>query len=126
MAILAGDALLTGRSRWWRATPARRRAPCAADLAHAAGIAGMVNGQADLLGEGRPRPRSASAGSTLGRRPPFRAPPAAGRAARPRRCRAAAGYEAIGLAFQVVDDLLGKAEIRSGRWPVGKATSGAS
>jgi len=128
MAILAGDALLTRAFEVVaRELPPAVAAPCAADLAHAAGIAGMVNGQAaDLLGEGQApteeRVRWIHARKTAAL---FRA--AAGCGAR---CAgapaplldAAAGFgEAIGLAFQVVDDLLGKGgdPSRTGK-PVGK------
>ena len=118
MAILAGDALLTLAfgllAENFRA--AARRAGSAdvlADVADAAGSAGMVGGQvADLESEGKqvdrgdrglhPRctrrarssaPRSGSAPSSAGRRP--------------RRSRAlgVAGRR-LGLAFQIVDDIL--------------------
>ena len=128
MAILAGDALLTRAFEVVaRELPPAVAAPCAADLAHAAGIAGMVNGQAaDLLGEGQApteeRVRWIHLRKTAAL---FRA--AAGCGARcagapaPRVAEAAGYGEAIGLAFQVVDDLLGKGgdPVRTGK-PVGK------
>jgi geranylgeranyl diphosphate synthase type II len=128
MAILAGDALLTRAFEVVaRELPAAVAAPCAADLAHAAGIAGMVNGQAaDLLGEGEvateERVRWIHLRKTAAL---FRAAASCGA-----RCasapapllQAAAEYgEAIGLSFQVVDDLLGQSgdPEQTGK-PVGK------
>jgi geranylgeranyl diphosphate synthase type II len=128
MAILAGDALLTRAFEVIaRELPAAVAAPCAADLAHAAGVAGMVNGQAaDLLGEGKvateERVRWIHLRKTAAL---FRAAASCGA-----RCagapapvlEAAAAYgEAIGLSFQVVDDLLGMSgdPEKTGK-PVGK------
>jgi geranylgeranyl diphosphate synthase type II len=128
MAILAGDALLTRAFEVVaRELPPAVAAPCTADLAHAAGIAGMVNGQAaDLLGEGQApteeRVRWIHLRKTAAL---FRA--AAGCGARcagapaPLIADAAEFGESIGLAFQVVDDLLGKGgdPVQTGK-PVGK------
>ena len=128
MAILAGDALLTRAfGVVARELPPAVAAPCTADLAHAAGIAGMVNGQAaDLLGEGQApteeRVRWIHLRKTAAL---FRA--AAGCGARcagapaPLLADAAEFGESIGLAFQVVDDLLGKGghPVQTGK-PVGK------
>ena len=55
-AILAGDGLLTWRSRWWHARSGLGgvRLRCVTILAEAAGPSGMVAGQmADLQAEGR-------------------------------------------------------------------------
>lgn len=115
MAILAGDALLTRAFEVLaRELPAAVAAPCAADLARAAGVAGMVNGQAaDLLGEGavatEERVRWIHLRKTAAL---FRAAASCGArcaGAGAPQLRAAADYgEAIGLSFQVVDDLLGR------------------
>jgi geranylgeranyl diphosphate synthase type II len=128
IAILAGDALLTRAFEVVAlGAPGAVVAAAVADLAAAAGVAGMVNGQAgDLLGEGeaateervrwihlRKTAALFQAAATLGARCA---------AAGPARVAAAARYgEAIGLAFQVVDDLLGKSgdPRRTGK-PVGK------
>jgi geranylgeranyl diphosphate synthase type II len=128
VAILAGDALLTRAFEVLAlGLPATIVAAGVADLAAAAGIAGMVNGQAgDLLGEGQfateERVRWIHLRKTAAM---FRVAARLGA-----RCAGAdsgmqdlAGEfgEKLGLAFQVVDDLLGKAgdPERTGK-PVGK------
>ncbi|MBL8841226.1 MAG: polyprenyl synthetase family protein [Planctomycetes bacterium] len=128
IAILAGDALLTRAFEVVALGCDRAIVPEAVrELAHAAGVAGMVNGQAgDLLGEGqqpteervrwihlRKTAAMFRAAATLGARCAGAAPELV----------AAAGRfgETLGLAFQVVDDLLGKSgdPSRTGK-PVGK------
>jgi geranylgeranyl diphosphate synthase, type II len=128
MAILAGDALLTRAFEVIaRELPPAIAAPCAAEIARAAGVAGMVNGQAaDLLGEGQQATEERVRWIHLRKTAAlFRA--AAGCGAR---CagaaapllKAASEYgEAIGLAFQVVDDLLGQSgDPEATGKPVGK------
>ncbi len=128
IAILAGDALLTRAFEVLAlGTDPAIVADAVRELAAAAGVAGMVNGQAgDLLGEGqlpteervrwihlRKTAAMFRAAATLGAR-------CAG--AGPDLVAAAARYgESLGLAFQVVDDLLGKCgdPKRTGK-PVGK------
>ncbi len=128
IAILAGDALLTRAFEVLaRGAPPAVAAAAIAELATAAGVAGMVNGQAaDLLGEGqtpteervrwihlRKTAAMFRAAGTLG---------ALSAAASVDLIAAAARYgEALGLAFQVVDDLLGKSgDPRQTGKPVGK------
>ena len=128
IAILAGDALLTRAFEVLALGCEAAIVPAAVrELAHAAGVAGMVNGQAgDLLGEGqqpseervrwihlRKTAAMFRAAATLGARcagAPGELVTAAGRFG-----------ETLGLAFQVVDDLLGKSGDpgRTGK-PVGK------
>jgi geranylgeranyl diphosphate synthase type II len=132
MAILAGDALLTRAFEVAaRGSPMSVAAGVCAILGHGAGLSGMVNGQAgDLLGEGQSpteervrwiheRKTAALFGAAArigalcasSRRPEARA-----------LLDPASGYgHALGLAFQVVDDLLGRSgdSARTGK-PVGK------
>ncbi|MSR45656.1 MAG: polyprenyl synthetase family protein [Planctomycetes bacterium] len=128
IAILAGDALLTRAFEVVAlGMPAEVVPAAVADLAAAAGVAGMVNGQAgDLLGEGQDpteeRVRWIHLRKTAAM---FRAAATMGARcaeASPALIAAAATYgESLGLAFQVVDDLLGKSgdPRRTGK-PVGK------
>ncbi len=128
MAILAGDALLTRAFEVVAlAAPRAVAADVAAELASAAGVAGMVGGQAaDLLGEGtvpvEARVRWIHERKTAAL---FKAAARIGAlcAGAPAPLVAAAssyGME-LGLAFQVVDDLLGRnGDPRRTGKPVGK------
>src|SRR5262249_45465886 len=115
LAILAGDGLLTLAFEVLArdVSPAETAAACCADLARAAGMAGMVGGQvADLEAEGRTlaaleelesihrRKTGALLASslTLGARIASANPEDLHRLARYGRC--------LGLAFQITDDLL--------------------
>ena len=117
MAILAGDALLTLAfglvAENVRARPRPALADVLADVADAAGCGGMVGGQvADLESEGkqvtagyrrlypRPQDRRAHPHLAAGRRRPLR------RDARRRRASSASPGQSLGLAFQIVDDVL--------------------
>ena len=128
MAILAGDALLTRALEVVaRYSPARVAAVLTAEIAAAAGVAGMVGGQAaDLLGEGRDLSEEDVRWIHLHK---------TGALIQVAVCAGArvagadaAGLEAadgfgrnLGLCFQVVDDLLGRSgsEEVTGK-PVGK------
>jgi geranylgeranyl diphosphate synthase type II len=128
MAILAGDALLTRAFEVVaRAAPRAVAADVAAELGQATGLAGMVGGQAsDLLDESEeatePRVRSIHERKTGAL---FRAAARIGAlcaGAPAPLAEAAARYGlALGLAFQVIDDLLGRQgdPARTGK-PVGK------
>jgi geranylgeranyl diphosphate synthase type II len=118
IAILAGDALLTLAfellARHPAGAPAERRAEVVLLVAHAAGAAGMVGGQADDLAAGRsPEPVSEEHLISIHRRKTGALITAsvlagavlAGADAEQRR-RLRKYAEAIGLAFQVVDDIL--------------------
>ena len=114
-AILAGDALLTLAFEIiaTHTRPARAAIDCAQALAEAAGPAGMVGGQmADLQAEGR-TDGSADALEAIHRRKTGALLRAALRmgaiiagADAPRRAALDSYGRAIGLAFQIVDDLL--------------------
>lgn len=118
LAILAGDALLTeafhlmSRPELMKGVPPRRRLRAICEVAHAAGSLGMIGGQTmDMICEGKKvKPHlleyihthktgalltaAVTAGAILG-------------GASARQYRALQGYgEKMGLAFQVVDDLL--------------------
>ncbi len=124
IAILAGDALLTRAfhlmaevPEGWDATRVRRRVRAAALLGEACGTTGLIGGQVmDLESEGRAiDARRLSSGCTARRRGRCSPPAsAAGRSSAARARRSSSGSpryaSAIGLAFQVVDDVLDATE----------------
>jgi geranylgeranyl diphosphate synthase, type II len=124
MAILAGDALLTEAFAQLTSGPEPVRAALVADLARAAGPAGMVGGQVLDIAEDRPaeeqyllRMHRLKTGALI-RSACRMGALAAG--ATPEQLQAATGYgEAVGLAFQIADDLL---DITSSPEAMGKPT----
>ena len=124
VAVLAGDALLTRAfavmadvPRDWDAPRLRRRIAATAILAEASGTGGLIGGQVeDLESEGRDdrRGRAGAPPSREDRRAAgrLRARGRRARGRRRRRPRARSGgtRQAIGLAFQVVDDILDETE----------------
>jgi geranylgeranyl diphosphate synthase type II len=111
MAILAGDALLTGAFECAAAGPEPARSELVHLLASAAGGAGMIAGQVLDIAEDRPpdvgyltRMHRLKTGALI-RASCVMGAVAAGAAA-PQRAAAAAYGEAVGLAFQIADDLL--------------------
>jgi geranylgeranyl diphosphate synthase, type II len=123
IAILAGDALLTRAFHLlaavppvWPAERLRRSLQAAALLGEACGTGGLIGGQVlDLESEGRPvdgatleRLHRAKTGALLGACVMGAA--ALGGAAEPVRLRLERYARAVGLAFQVVDDVLDATE----------------
>jgi geranylgeranyl diphosphate synthase type II len=119
IAILAGDALLTRAFHLmvevpagWDAERVRRRLEATRILAEACGTSGLIGGQVeDLESEGRPIPAAAlerlhraKTGALLGAC--VRGGAVLGGAQRDETTALAAFADAIGLAFQVVDDVL--------------------
>jgi len=124
MAILAGDALLTEAFALLGTGPEPRRAELVSRLAHAAGAVGMVGGQVLDIAEDRPaeeayltRLHRAKTGALL------RAACTLGAVAEggtPAQVEAAERYgDAVGLAFQIADDLL---DVTSSAEAMGKPT----
>ncbi len=114
LAILVGDALLTRAFELLAAAPSepRRRLAALAALAHAAGTRGMIGGQADDL-EAAGRPPDAERVESIHRRKTAALLGACARVGAilgggsPEAEQALGRFgEQIGLAFQIVDDLL--------------------
>lgn len=127
-AILAGDALLTqafalltaplSGTKPWPGTSAARRLRLVRDLAHAAGMDGMVGGQMlDLAAEGRFAPMRRLSASAIGRLQALKTgalisfaaesgATLAPKASRAQRKALQVYGEALGRAFQIKDDLL--------------------
>jgi geranylgeranyl diphosphate synthase type II len=111
LAILAGDALLTEAFALTAAGPEPVRRALCGELAHAAGAAGMVGGQVFDVAEDRPaelayltRLHRMKTGALI--RAACRMGALAG-GGDPRQVEAAGAYgEAVGLAFQIADDVL--------------------
>ncbi len=124
MAILAGDALLTEAFALLGTGEEPTRAALVADLSRAAGAAGMVGGQVLDIAEDRPaeeayllRLHRLKTGALI--RSACRLGAIAARAT-PEQLQAATTYgEAVGLAFQIADDLL---DVTSSPEAMGKPT----
>jgi geranylgeranyl diphosphate synthase type II len=111
MAILAGDALLTGAFECLASGPQPARAELVKLLSSAAGAAGMIAGQVLDIAEDRPadagyltRMHRLKTGALI--RASCAMGAVAAGATAPQRTAAATYGEAVGLAFQIADDLL--------------------